>query len=415
VNLEEIIKNLPYKEPPRSLEKRIMRQLGFSPKYWLLIYPLLLAAVVGIYFFTFSHLPLLRLYSGLIVSLLSAMKVLICISPFITISLFIVPLIFVFIVFILKRNLTPKLIALLILFMPGILSAGDIFKIGEDVYVPVSDTVTGNVGSIGGDVVIDGLVDGNIVDIGNDIDIKGKVLGDVTCIGGDISLNLGSLVSGNTISIGGIVDKNNGKILGTTHELGFKRVFSFLRPVLFPPHKGIIGFIFILFLGSLYLIIFRERVVEVGEIGLYGFVRTFGMGVLILFLTFIFLLGLSVTIIGIPLAILGLIGFLLIIVFGFTGISLQLGKFVLKKRASPWLYYLLGFVILLGIPFIGMKISDYTIFGCFLLWLGIIAIFYSLNAGLGNIFFTRFGRHSARMSDLTTQRSSLGPPQNRCI
>jgi hypothetical protein len=88
---------------------------------------------------------------------------------------------------------------------------GDVYVMGSQVVI--DGRVTGSVIAAGGAIEIAGTVDGNVRAVGGQIEIHGNVGRNVTAIAGSIQIVSRTLIGGNAVLTGGIVEVS-GKILG---------------------------------------------------------------------------------------------------------------------------------------------------------------------------------------------------------
>lgn len=84
--------------------------------------------------------------------------------------------------------------------------SGDIVRFGSDITISLGQTISGDVVAMGGDVSVDGHVEGDVVAMGGDVRLgsTGKVDGQVVTIGGQLREEPGSYVGGQRVSAGGL-------------------------------------------------------------------------------------------------------------------------------------------------------------------------------------------------------------------
>jgi hypothetical protein len=84
--------------------------------------------------------------------------------------------------------------------------SGDVVRFGSDIHVSDGQTISGDVVAMGGDVTVDGHVEGDVVAMGGDVKLgsNGKVDGQVVTIGGQLHEEPGSYVGGQRVSAGGL-------------------------------------------------------------------------------------------------------------------------------------------------------------------------------------------------------------------
>jgi hypothetical protein len=80
----------------------------------------------------------------------------------------------------------------------------DVIKMGQDVVVESAEHVLGHVVAMGGNVTVRGVVDKDVVAMGGDVVIEqgGTVRGDAVSVGGQVRRDPGASVLGSTVSVG---------------------------------------------------------------------------------------------------------------------------------------------------------------------------------------------------------------------
>jgi hypothetical protein len=84
--------------------------------------------------------------------------------------------------------------------------SGDVVRFGSDIHVRAGQTIAGDVVAMGGDVTVDGHVEGDVVAMGGDVILSptGEVDGQVVTLGGHLREQPGSHVGGQRVSAGGL-------------------------------------------------------------------------------------------------------------------------------------------------------------------------------------------------------------------
>ncbi len=307
--------------------------------------------------------------------------------------------------------------------------------------------VVNDIVSIGGDVKVDGEVRGDAVSIGGEAKINGRVTGEVVSIGGDIELGPEAEVFGDIVTVGGqLVREEGSSVLGEVSEVDWGefnwdlsgdwfdgwdgdwfpragdrppffrlgKVFEFVQSIVFT-------FLLIALSGLVLLVapkgVGRAKSAAASDLWVMFAV---GLGVEVFFLPVLIIVSLllTVTVIGIPFAILlwptALIGLAAAFVFGYTGSAAAAGDWcrhrfqgagriaagsfgalalgVLTIQALALVADLLGF---LGLPwFFRAMFRLPGVLICYLAW----------TIGLGAVFMTRFGT-----SDYGPAASTLPP------
>ena len=289
----------------------------------------------------------------------------------------------------------------------------DVVQMGEDIVIERGQHVLGHVFAMGGTVTVRGIVDD-----------------DVVAMGGDVVLEDGAQVRGDAVSIGGQVRKATGaSILGTSVSTGdMGRGAAGLGVLNFVGHgvdvlQRIIGILFLMLMAWVVVALTRTRTQRVagridqqplasigwGALGVFAIVP---MAVAVALAAAL----LCVTIIGIPVAVLGLLGYILAVVvlvsWGVIVGAAALGGW-LVRRLSPRLgtpelmrNTLVGVVALsafglVGSLFqgVGLWVPPAGLLGGLLRVTGAIAFVGAMFAGVGAILRTRAGQPSPLPGD----------------
>lgn len=303
------------------------------------------------------------------------------------------------------------------------------------------DEVASDVVSIGGGVKVDGEVRGDAVSIGGEAKINGRVTGEVVAIGGDVELGPEAEVLGDIVAVGGRVRREDGSsVLGEVSEVDWGdfdwnwdggwfngwqgdwfprlgerppffrlgKVFELVRSIIF---TGLL-----IALSGLVLLVAPGVVDRVGSAAASNLLTMFvvGLGVEIFFIPALAIvcLLLSVTVIGIPFAILlipvAVVSLALAFVLGYAGSAAAAGNWcrgrfegvshvaagsfgalalgVLAIQALALIADLLGF---LGLPWF---------FRAMFWFPGILICYVAWTVGLGAVCMTRFGASSYGMA-----------------
>jgi hypothetical protein len=282
----------------------------------------------------------------------------------------------------------------------------DVVQMGEDIVIERGEHVLGHVFAMGGSVTVRGIVDD-----------------DVVAMGGDVILEEGAQVRGDAVSIGGQVRKEgSASILGSSVSVGNMpqglvglQVMQFVGQSVDAVGK-VFGILFWALIAWVVVSLTRARTQRVvarveqapaaamgwGALGILGIVP----GIVAVALAAVLLV---VTIIGIPVAVLVLLGYSLAVVlllfWGAIVGSSVLGHW-LVRRLSPRLgspellrntlvgVIALGAIGLVGNLFgaVGMVVPPAGLLGGLLEVLGVLATIGAVCAGVGGILRTRAGQ-----------------------
>jgi len=265
----------------------------------------------------------------------------------------------------------------------------------------------------GDDVVIgrNELVRGDVVVFFGDIEINGKVTGDVVSILGDVEIGASAIINGEVVSVLGTLDEDpRAHVRGETVE-----VWSHHTPITMPFFAfggGIFRVVakFISFIvGALLLLIILyflpDRMRRSSDYIFGSFFKSLGVGILVIFVggTVVGLIGaiLSITIIGIPVAILLGLSFAALLLVGYFVSALALGQFIVKKfNIDNDSIFMHGVIGLFGLMLLGL-LSGMMWFAPYFLPARIILKsmsaflnFLALFAGVGAFILSKAGQIS---------------------
>ena len=257
--------------------------------------------------------------------------------------------------------------------------AGDMTRVGSDIHIEQDEIMRGDVTAIRGDVTVDGTVHGSVVSFGGDIYLNAtaRVEGDVVCIGGTLHEEPGAYVSGERVSAlsGGRGERIARRLhlgpSGSGHDWGWggMRLFGALMRLL-------VAF----GLTLLVVWLFQQRIAVGAETLRRQPALSLGIGALVyaLFIPSIVALALvmallCITIVGIPLALAALVGYLLFFavfwIFGLVVGAAFVGERIAARRGTPAMPLsqsaLLGVLVVAGTGFVGrlFAIMDVPVLG----------------------------------------------------
>lgn len=215
--------------------------------------------------------------------------------------------------------------------------SGDIVRIGRDVHVESGELVEGDLVVMGGDVIVDGHVEGDVVAIGGHVQLNptARVDGDVACIGGHLTQEDGAVVGGQRFTASGFrdfarqrsrarsdeeVERRSSHVVGNLVRMALLAAVAWGFAALAPGRTQ----------ASLETLK-RQPAMSLG-VGALVFALIVPSVVALALIVAI----LCITIIGIPLALAALFGYVLFLVlmyvWGFVVISSWLGEWVLARR-----------------------------------------------------------------------------------
>lgn len=207
----------------------------------------------------------------------------------------------------------------------------------------------------------DELVNGDVVAIGADIIVEGKVMGDVAAIFGSVELGSGGIVNGEVVSILGEVNRDDGSIIrGETAVIGKHHRNGLTFPIgpfgegMFNAGAKVVLFIITILLMLIVFYFIAQRMSNASAHASGSFLKSFGVGLLVLFagtvLVAVLSIILAITIVGIPVAVLLVLSFVALFVLGYFVSALALGSFVARKcnmeRESVYVRGFIGIFLL---------------------------------------------------------------------
>jgi hypothetical protein len=270
----------------------------------------------------------------------------------------------------------------------------DIIKFGEDVYIEANEMIRGDVVAFGGDIWVDGIVGGNVVVIGGDIEVRegAEIKGDAVVLGGELKESPGAVIRGERVEIDTLLPIE-----------GFP--FIHFQPRFFQIFWIPVKLILSLILALLIVLFLRDRVIASETHIADNVLKCFGIGFLVIFIggftVTILAFLLSITLIGIPLAFLLLVGSGGVLVFAWTIAAYALGEAIRSKMNwqtnSAFSAVLIGMIVLFLPGLLGQAISMTPFLspvGMLFKLIGFLIQLFAELAGLGALFLSHFGGRS---------------------
>jgi hypothetical protein len=279
--------------------------------------------------------------------------------------------------------------------------------IGRSIHVPRDEEVTDAVVVIGGSLRVDGRVRDGLVVVGGDVTLgpESDVSGDVVLVGGRLNRVEGAQFRGrlNDVSFGDWEDWSLGGVWIPTVDFGDVGRWLALMGALF-------RISLLAMMMAFVLVVARAPVARIGGAAANEPLKAFvvGLAAEILFLPVLIAIsiGLIITIVGIPIVALlipiAIIGAILAMVLGFTGLACRLGEAIedrLGIRAhTAFLATALGTALILGPTLlarvIGVAPAPLRYTALAILLAGVLIEFVVWTTGLGATLMTGFGRSS---------------------
>jgi cytoskeletal protein CcmA (bactofilin family) len=298
------------------------------------------------------------------------------------------------------------LVPLLALALPGRAFAkgllADKVVIGQDFVLSSGQALEGSLIVVGGNVTLEAgsRVNGDTVVVGGNLNVSGEIDGNLIDFGKTVSLASTALVTGDVTALGGRLSMANGaRVLGNVNE-GFRGPFLFNFPNWnipqfqpnFSPIFDRLWFFFRTFLWAaiavLVVLFLPQQTERTGRAALKQPFTAGALGLLTVVITPLVLVILAITILLIPVALVGALLLALAWMFGLVSLGYMVGKRLQELTRQEWApavaaalgTFLLVFVIN------GMRNLIPCIFWIVPAATGMV--------GLGAVILTRFGTQS---------------------
>lgn len=219
--------------------------------------------------------------------------------------------------------------------------------IGETYRLESGETVNHDLTIIGGDATLDedSTVDGDLSIIGGNVSIDGTVDGDVSVTGGYVYLDDNAVITGDLVTLGGTVNRSSqAQVEGVERSDRPTVVLPWMRtmPVAFnfdPITGPLMAFFQALALAALAIVmqLFASTQMDrVGRTALTQPVVSGGIGLLTIVVAPALLVILAITIILIPLSLVGILALGLAVLFGWLALGLLVGRQLAIWLKQSW-------------------------------------------------------------------------------
>jgi hypothetical protein len=196
-----------------------------------------------------------------------------------------------------------------------------------------------------GPAVIDGSVDGSVVSFNGDIRVRGDVDDDVVAFNGRAIVEGGATVGGDVLSQDRPAVAEGARVDGDVRRVNFSNWFRSLGWVLWlgwwlavTVSLFVFGVLLLAFVPRIFPPILEVARTRVGPVILWGLIATIGLPIACAIV--------MVTLVGIPLGLIGLLSLALLYSLGFVIASLTLGRRLLAEPRSVYLAFFVGLIIL---------------------------------------------------------------------
>lgn len=256
-------------------------------------------------------------------------------------------------------KVTTKLFLILILFaalaFPGVAlaqdSSGDKYVFGGSYTLESGDSLNGNLYVMGGIAIIeDGAsLNGDAILLGGTLRVEGTVNGDIAATGGLVNLENSARVHGDINIVAAHIDREPGSEVDGSINTNASQPFDVRVPggarvptmnVNFNPFFDMLWFFFRSFLWAalaVLAVLFLPRHVErVSNVALTQPLVSGGLGILTVVVLPILLVVVAITIIGIPVALLGILLLVVCWAFGMIAVGIEVGRRLAELFHQEW-------------------------------------------------------------------------------
>ncbi|MGH8978834.1 MAG: hypothetical protein ACRDV7_12215 [Acidimicrobiia bacterium] len=196
-----------------------------------------------------------------------------------------------------------------------------------------------------GPAVIDGTVDGSVVAFNGEIVVRGDIDDDVVAFNGRAIVETGATVGGDVLSQDRPAVAEGARVDGDVRRVNFSNWFRSLGWVLWlgwwlavTVSLFVFGVLLLALVPRIFPPILEVARTLVGPVILWGLIATIGLPIACAIV--------MVTLVGIPLGLIGLLSLALVYSLGFVIASLTLGRRLLAEPRSVYLAFFVGFIIL---------------------------------------------------------------------
>jgi hypothetical protein len=223
----------------------------------------------------------------------------------------------------------------------------DEFVFGDNYTLENGDSLDGNLWVFGGNATLEegSTVQGNVLVFGGNLVADGTIEGDISITGGSVMLGSTAVVQGDVNVTGGSLDRDSGARVDGSVQEDFRGPFRFNVPrgVRIPwmnvpmpyvdlhyPFWGVLEYFFRAFLVSaiavLVAMFWPRQTAQTGQAILSQPLISGGMGLITVIVAPIVLVGLAITILLLPVSLLGFLLLGIMVVFGWIALGLEVGR-----------------------------------------------------------------------------------------
>jgi hypothetical protein len=213
------------------------------------------------------------------------------------------------------------------------------------------ETLSGNLWILGGNVILEAgsRVNGDIMLLGGNVSLSGEVSGDINAMGGNIDLRSQAILRGDLNLVGGSYERNsNARIEGRVNTAP-NGPFQFTLPsgarlpaleIRAYPFWDFVAFFFRAFviaaLAVLVVMFWPRHVERIGQTSVAQPITAGGIGLLTAVIAPIVLLIMTITIILIPVTLIGLVVLSMMGLLGWISIGMEVGQRMAISLKQEW-------------------------------------------------------------------------------
>jgi hypothetical protein len=244
----------------------------------------------------------------------------------------------------------------LILALPGPAFAKGLYAdevvVGGSYLLSSGETLDGNLVVLGGNATLEegSQVNGDIFSMGGNVQAGGEVQGGIVLFGGNVSLEETAHVTGDVSAVGGNLDRAPGAQIDGRVDRDFRGPFPFVFPGIrtrdvdvFSPFHFFVEFLWFIFrtfmwaaLAVLVMMFLPRNVERTAQAAVSAPLISGGVGLLTAIVAPLLLLVLAITILLIPVSLLGVILLVLTWAFGLISLGYEVGRRLAQAMNQVW-------------------------------------------------------------------------------
>ena len=266
--------------------------------------------------------------------------------------------------------------------------------VGESYTLESGETLNNDLTIVGGNAQLeqDSTVNGDLAVIGGNVNIDGTVTGDVSVLGGYVQLKDHAVINGSLSAVGGTVRRADGAVVEGETNPGLPfRITTMRTPpfqINFDPITGpLMAFFQALALAALAILVHLFAAPQMQRTGLAAIsqpIASGGVGLLTIIVAPALLLIMAITIILLPLSLLGFLVLGIAALYGWLSLGLMVGRQLAVWLKQPWSDPINAGVGTLVLSLLSSMLNLIPCLG----WLANALVWF---IALGTVILTRFG------------------------